>query len=202
MKIDAYHDIWLIGDDFLHEMFPVLITSRTEALSQKKDTPYIFEYYNVDGFFTNPMSMTRGIMARMLHALAEGLNSRTKLPKFVILLPDIDFPRSTLQHNFSMNLVFEDCLIYFVKKIERFFALRREDLKNKQLGAVPFETRFIWVKMIDRPPILNHPDENRSRYLVSRGKLNKCLDDIVSSCSGHHIMSIQLLKYDEHFDTY
>ena len=113
----TYHDVWLIGDDFLYEMMPVLQSMKTEALA-KKDIPYLFEYYNVMGYYASPLSRTRGVMARVFHAVAEGLNASWKLPKFIVMLLDVDFPRSTLRNNFGMTLVFEDCLIYFVKQLE------------------------------------------------------------------------------------
>ena len=144
-KIAAYHDIWLIGDDFLYEMLPVLQTMKSEALAQKKTIPYIFKYYNVAGFYSNPLSLNKSVMARIFNSVVEALNENIKLPKFVVFMPDIDFPRNTLCNNFGMTLVFEDCIIYMVKQIERYFHTRREDLKNKRLGAVPFETKFIWV---------------------------------------------------------
>ena len=101
-------------------MMPVLTTMRSNARAQKRSIPYIFEYYNVDGFFTSPTGLTKGMMGRMFNVICQALNSTHKLPKYVFLIPDIDFLKSTLCHDFGMNLVFEDCVIYFVKEIEKY----------------------------------------------------------------------------------
>ena len=181
---------------------PVLQSMKTDALTKKKPIPYIFEYYNVFGYYANPLSQTRGVMARMFQALAEGLNSTMRLPKFILVIPDINFTRSTLRHNYGMTIIFEDCIIYFAKQLECYIHTRQEDLKSKRLGAVSFKTRLIWLKMIDRPAIPNHPDENRQKCLSGRGKFNKCLDQLVGTCSGHHIMSIQSLTEPNHFNSF
>ena len=104
--------------------------------------------------------------------------------------------------NFGMTLVFEDCLIYFVKQLEKYMHTRRQDLMACRLGAVAFESRYIWLKMIARPSIPNHSDENRDWCLSGQGKFNKCLNELVETRSGHHIMNIQSVKDPEHYDSY
>ena len=138
---------------------------KIEANAKKKPVPYIYEYFNVYGYYTNPLNQTRSVMAHMFNAFTEALNASLCLPKFIFLIPDIDFPRSTLRDNFGMTLVFEDCLIYFVKQLEKYMHTRRQDLMARRLRAVAFKSRYIWLKMIARPSILNHPDETRDRCL-------------------------------------
>ena len=83
-----YHDIWFIGDNFLYEMMPVLQTMNIEANAKKKPVPYVYEYFNVYGYYTNPLNQTRGVMACMFNAFAEALNASLHLPKFIFLIPD------------------------------------------------------------------------------------------------------------------
>ena len=56
-------------------------------------------------------------------------------------------------------------------------------------------------KMVNRPNIPNHPDETREKCMSGRGKFNKCLDELVGSRSGHHVMSINLAD-ESYFDSY
>ena len=84
------YDVWFIGDDFFRSIFPMLLALKQEALIHKTDLPCLYEYYNVYG---NPMMMNSGVrhtIAQMINSVIKGLNSRERLPHFLVIIIDKD----------------------------------------------------------------------------------------------------------------
>ena len=82
--------LWFIGDTFLNEVFHALPGIKTEAVTSKKKIPYIYEYYNVTYFVTNPLGPPRNVLPRFTNALISGLNDAVEIPRFVVLVPNGD----------------------------------------------------------------------------------------------------------------
>ena len=82
-NIEAYHDLWVIGDDFLRETIDELFSLR-KTVRSRASYPYIFKNFNVRGYYVT--SGITNIICRVTHALVEALNERVKLPKYVLVV--------------------------------------------------------------------------------------------------------------------
>ena len=57
--VNAYHDAWIIGDDFLRDITNTFFKTKNTAMVNKRRPPYLFKMYNVAAYFnssTSPMS--------------------------------------------------------------------------------------------------------------------------------------------------
>ena len=54
--VTAWKDIWLIGDQFVYDIYHTLQQMNTTATVEKKNAPYIYDMYNVCCFTANPLS--------------------------------------------------------------------------------------------------------------------------------------------------
>ena len=88
--------MWIIGDHFLHEIFPSMQALKTQSTtvaasnSSKITRPFLYKYYNLLPFYPSPGNLTRSTPARFFNQLIQGPNDKTELPKYIILVPDID----------------------------------------------------------------------------------------------------------------
>ena len=84
-NLPANKAAWLIGDQFLHDMFYTFQTmKRQPGAVENGRIPYLFEYYNVHPFMMNRDCGVRSGIARLQIALATELNRKTltELPWF------------------------------------------------------------------------------------------------------------------------
>ena len=160
---------------------------------------YLYQQYNVCPYYQNPVSAERNNMSRLMNALATGLNERIRLPKYVILCPDLD-PLKTIKFDDNKQHVpYQLCANWLITEVDKFFTTRKENLKDRRLGAVSGDTRFIWVNIVNRPLIKNHPERERSSYLAGRTKFNTALNDLVAVQRFHHAMTVNGLTEMQHF---
>ena len=189
--------MWLIGDAFLAGCFPAL----QELQTRRNTEVYLQQSYNLCTYFENPTSMERNAITRILNSLAAALNERIRLPKFVIMFPDIDILSTIHYYEFAMPLTFHICLEWLFKQVDHFFAGRRDNLRRIRPGSVGAETRFIWVMAVNRPAIKNHPDRNYNKVVTNRGSFNEVLNDLVAETRCMHAVEIEF-KEPQFFDTF
>ena len=184
-----------MGDCFLAEIFPAL-----QTLSGHASSPlYLYKNYNVAPFYQNPSSMLRNSLSRILNAVAKALNERVRLPKYVLVIPDLDILSTINFYDFGMPTTFQKCAQWLVKQVVRFFQIRYEDLKSKRPGAVCGNTRIIWLNIINRPSIKNHPNPDRVKLLAGRERFNTALNDVICDMRYNHAMVIDTLTEVNHF---
>ena len=58
-------------------------------------------------------------------------------------------------------------------------------------GVTGPEPRIVWVNIINRPMIKNHPDKNRTRVLAGRSKFNEVLNYLIAETRFNHLLSIK-----------
>ena len=106
-------------------------------------------------YFPSGTSMLKSMMAKWLNSVIEGLNSKYKLPRYVLILPDKDLIENLNYFQYRVTELFETCLTWVIRQLDRVFTVRREALKLSKPGAVSSvsEPRVIWVAMITRPKI-------------------------------------------------
>ena len=101
----AYQDAWFIGDNFLREIFNAFVNLRNHAGVNRKRPPYLYDFYNIFGYFQNRQSMVLG-MTRLFNSFVETLNNRLKLPKYIFMILDgdlLDHTNAVLHNGENMH---------------------------------------------------------------------------------------------------
>ena len=96
----AASDVWLVGDAFLRDIYPTLQALRAKAVLDKKVKPYIYEYYNVIPRFPAKNSNIRSTTARIFNEVVSGLNERSRLPRYIIMVLDKEILETADHNNF------------------------------------------------------------------------------------------------------
>ena len=77
---------------------------RAKAVAASRDQPYLYQYYNIFGYYLSPLNTTVRVgIARILNAFIEGLNDRDILPKYVIIIPDKDIIAASAPSVFNIG---------------------------------------------------------------------------------------------------
>ena len=84
------NDLWVIGDRFIHDIFYALGKLKTQASMKQKELPYMYNYFNISCFTSNPKSFERNTLARIVNCLVKALNDTVKLPRLILVVPDED----------------------------------------------------------------------------------------------------------------
>ena len=173
----------------------MLQEAKTGAKLLTKNPLYLFYYYNITALYANQLSSNRVALSCILNAFIEGLNNSSKLPKYVLMIPDNDIILSTDFFNGGANKIFYETLEALFKQINKVIKRRHDDLLHKRPGSIAstFEPRFIWIKVINRPNTEINTKISESTILKS--KFNSCLQDQVANEHYMHIMSLADFKY-------
>ena len=141
-------------------------------------------------------------MAKMFNAILEGLNSKEKLPRYVLVMLDKDLIQNLNYFDYGEYNMFTMCLKWLVKNIGRVFEERREDLRWKKPGSLSnaTEPRIIWLTMITRPIIMG--DEIFGKIFSAKAKFNKVLEAVLFENKYNHIMFVDNVYEKHHFDKY
>ena len=104
----ALKDLWVVGNHFLRENYNVLQDMRasTSAKLSVKDQLYIYQQYNIVLYFASGASRICSLMARVINWVIEGLNSKERLPKYVLIMLDKDLIDVTLRYYVQRNSFF------------------------------------------------------------------------------------------------
>ena len=101
--------------------------------------------------------MTKNTMNRILNNVAKGLNERLRLPKYIFVIMDVDILNCINFYDYTMGKTFHRCVQWIVKNVNHLLAIRRDDLKAKKPGVFHDDPRLIWINVINRPIIRDHP---------------------------------------------
>ena len=137
-------------------------------------------------------------MVRISNSLVKGLNEVPHLPKYLLVIPDMDILEDiTKYHNFGFKQIIKHELKWLIPQLNHYLATRRENLKSTRIGSVSSEpTRIIWVKMLARPLSSNN---ELIKILKLRRKFNETLEDLLAHEKYTHIMSIVELSEEKYF---
>ena len=202
-NISALKDVWIIGDLFVSSVQATLYHMRSEAILDKRNPPYLFEYYNVRTYYTNPKSDVRSPLARLVNAVVKGLNANTKLPKYILILPDKDLFQQKIA-NFSsdgIKLILKRLISYVIEEINKAFSIRKDMIRNRRPGGIStaLEPRVIWVSMISRSAArLKDSQVNRAYQCTSL--FNNILIDLVFRDKFSHIINLGMVRNYANFE--
>ena len=183
----------MIGDWFLKDTFPALQAIRYGSTIQKKPPPYIYEMYNIFYFFTSPLTFENNTMLRVNNAFIKALNQREKLPRYVLIILDYGLIDMVNCFDFGITEQLERCVHWLTIQFERSIAACRELIWNVKPGGIPEnDTKFIWLEMFDRPVV--------DQAITIQNKFNRGINELARQCHNTHIMIIDSLKNNKHFE--
>ena len=163
--------------------------------------PYAYEFYNVFAFTQLGSSGVRSILARVINALVEGLNSRPRLPRYVVVVLDKDIidEVNVFKPEAAVEKVFWEVTDWLACRIKVLFKRKRLDLSNRNPGAVfGDDPRVIFVKMLRRAEF--YPASCKLGKICSvRTKFN---DSINMAAAKHdqYVMNISTCTSKSFFD--
>ena len=167
-KVAAYHDVWLVGDDFLRECYTSLQTMNL----RKSSRTFLHKNFNISAHYAS--LAVRGVN-RMIYPFVDALNERYKIPRYIIIIPDKDMISHMKANKFSTAIVMGSTIHYIIKQYDILLDHHRLNLTDKRIGAVVPDgfPSIIWVRMLKRPAIDGHTSTTTPFSL--RGKFNSIL---------------------------
>ena len=91
--------------------------------------PYAFAYYNISALLSNPVSSNvRSVIARIYNNIAAAINSHKKLPRFLVVVPDIDVIIHTNYFGWGVSFAIGAQMDWLINNIEKMIETRKEDL--------------------------------------------------------------------------
>ena len=123
---------------------------RNDGVDAARTQPYIYQHFNVVLYFTSAASRVHSLMARIVNAAIEGLNSKERLPKYLLIILDKDLLQELNYFEFGLTEALEECLFWLVKQFDKVFEIHRDDLRRKKPGALSTATEpwIIWLAML------------------------------------------------------
>ena len=178
----AIKDVWFVGDQFINDTFHAFPTMYNESKLAKTRKPYLYEYYNVKHFSTNPLSMVRNILAHLVNALIKALNDNDKIPRLIIVVPDSDIICSINVFDLGTKRILEESLKWIMTNMTRAVEAKKENLTDvKHRAVTPGEPKYVWVKMLDRP-------NGFDRLLAAKNIFNDTPEALLATRKYHYII--------------
>ena len=183
---DSIPCVWMLGDRFLKNIYPVFLSIMQEASKNKPETvpPYMVEFFNVKPCFEVTTQIpAQMMMTRILNNLTEAVNAdKALLPRYLIVVLDKDLLGDMDYDSLDSDLVSKmipDLVRWLVCQVHLIVHRKRMDLLEKRPGAVSGSpTELIFVKMLRR--IGQFHDKLKMVQICSlRAKFNDALNDAV-----------------------
>ena len=150
--VQAIYDVWFVGDGFFREVFPALQAMQQQAKLTKSSVPYLYEYYNVFGYYSMRSSGMRYCIGRILNSLIVGLNTRERLPRLVVLIIDKDIIEDVGIDSNRPSDELPASIGWLFKQIEIVIKRKRMEIVEKKPGAVySNDQKIMIVDMLCRP---------------------------------------------------
>ena len=180
----------------MHDIYHALQEMNNQAKVNQHGTPYIYDMYNVRCFTANPLSELKNVATRLVNALIKALNDYEKLPRMIVIIPDLDilrFLRIDDRDN-SLSSILQELIKWIITNMRRATEAKHDFLMTRKAGAVADnEPKIIWVKMINR---------FGSRYdpiLMQKGRFNRILEDLLADEKSHYLMDVNVAVNDSSY---
>ena len=130
---------------------------KTSAGMEKKKPPFVYKYFNVSTFTTNPLSDMEDVLARLINCFIKELNDNIYLPSLLVMIPDHDllnyvanyFSNDTRLDSTDLRNAFGKAIQWLASQLDRAIEIRKDALHIRHNGAVdPLEPRILWIKVL------------------------------------------------------
>ena len=161
-----------------------------------RESPFLYKQFNIFYFYNSWLLYRKNALARTFDAFMDGLDRRPFLPRYILVVLDMDFITmiaDELKGKSGLTAQLQRVVDWLALHMEREIEARIEYLSKKRPGAVDdHETQIIWVEMFERPGALENQDHN---------KFNKCINEMAVRRKNTHILRIETLqKNANHFE--
>ena len=185
--IAAQNDVWLCGDEFLNNLFPILQELCDSAKDAHEPIPYLYQYYNITRITEEKMSTNKTFLSRVINSITRGLQNQPKLPRYIIMLIDADLVQFVNHFGFSISHILGSCLEWLMKNLDCVISSKKDTLCRRQPGAIKSgEPKIIWVTMAYRPEFCLAVNKK----VAAAPKFNAVLADLVRDRKGHLFMDL------------
>ena len=178
--------IWMIGEGFLRSTFATLQSLKTVPTMDIDDNsqdgqsvmkiPYINYNYQITPFYQQSAGSAEGTLVNLYNSVVEAMNKSNVVPEYLLLFPDKDI---ILELNYFVPgtlFILDQEMQWLTKNIDRLIITRHEQLRHKSPGAVGSQPKLVWIQMIHRPYIRNHPYATYNLVVELRHKFNQFLE--------------------------
>ena len=198
-NVQAIYDVWFVGDQFFREVFPTLQSLKRRAKVQKINPPYLYEYYNIFGYYSLMSSANKRCIAHLFNAIVTGLNTRQRLPHLIVIMIDKDIIEDVGIFDHLAEDIIAKNIGWLFKQIEIMIRCRRMELSDKKPGVVySNDPRVVLVDMIPRPHVF--PQNSIMQGVMSmQQKFNSVLSDAADHF-GFHRLYIECCSSEYQFD--
>ena len=165
-NIEAIYDAWLIGDSSLKKMYDTLVKMRDQARVNHKPLPYLFEYYNVHGFWKTSSSLAKYVIGQVYNAFVEALDTGRRLPRFLLVILDKDIIEDVDVFDYGAPKEIYNNVKWLSKQIEIQIQRRITETTAVKPGALYCsDPKIVFVTMIRRP--MQFPARSQMEKVVS-----------------------------------
>ena len=183
------------------QLFDIFDEIKKEA-AQKNATsspPYLLDYFNTIGFYKRITGGVKYAVARIVNSLIEALNTKDRLPRFIIVIPGKNVVSDINVFEFGASRVLADITRWMVRQISILVHRKKMELTTRKPGAVFFnDPRIVFVRMIRRQD--SYPIGSKMDKICGlRAKFNDALNEAITN-TDQHILTINSCHTVDHFD--
>ena len=155
-----------------------------KAKSDGCEGPYVYRYFNVRCFTSNPETNDKTVIARLVNCLIKALNEEEKLPHIIVMIPNWDIVQHMGHTSFGIIKMSTRVLHWIITNVDHAVAAKKDRLNKLHPGAVVHnEPKIIWVKMMNR---LFQYD----KFLTIQRKFNTVLENLLADRKGHYLVDL------------
>ena len=185
-----------MGDAFLKSIFDTVKKMKEQARVNNKSPPYLYEYYNVTGFWKQN---SRRVIRHTLNAFIEALNGGHCLPRFLVIVLDKDLIEDVDLYDFGASKEIYENLKWLIKQMDVLIKQKKTEIAAIKPGVLYSTDPKVILVMMLRCPLFFPVGSQMEKVSSLRAKFNNALNDIAYEME-HSIMSIDACNEEKHFD--
>ena len=148
----------------------------------------MFDYYEVKPFWLSPSSIESSI-TRIYNSLAQAINESKHLPRYIVMLLDLDALKDMAYYGSRASQVIGKGLSLLINDIVSEIENQKSKMHKIKPGSVIVgEPKMLWVALINKP--------HYQKVMSLRRKYNEILEDTLTNYRNCHIIHpTPLLKH-------
>ena len=147
--------LWLVGEGFFCASLSALQNLKTGGIAS--NWPYLYQQFQIKPLYQQSSGNAVGTLHKLYNSVVKGLNGDNRLPDYIFLFPDRDIILELNYFKPGKFSVLQELVDWLGKEIHIALAGRSEKLQQAAPGSVIQEPMLVWIPMIRRPLINNHP---------------------------------------------
>ena len=198
--IPAVYDLWLLGDEFLKDIYSEFQKLRFEGQKSHKNIPlYIQDFFNVKDCYHKELGGVPFAMTRMINTLISTIEVCKRIPRYLIVIINMDLIMDIDSLDDQSPIIVPQLVRWFMRQVDMILRRKKVNFLDKKPGALTgLSLKTIYVKMLRKVGLFND-SSHIAKALQLRTKFNDALNDAVAKV-GQHILTINSCNGYEHFN--